>query len=318
MKSLFYLLPVLLITACTNLKTEVNPSMLNDQSEKIVVNSYISPQDTLLKVKVSRSKPAVSGAAVVPPFNVNNATVSLSDGSRSILFTYNNTAEYYQAKATLLPIQTGKTYTLTVTSADGKQVTAQSTVPNQVPISSISLDSTISSTSTEWQKSFRVHFTWQDPTAETNYYMYCGYFAWNSKIAPTANGKVKSTVPAVAPLPFITQATTDNLICDNLQQGGALSTQSADVVTLTINKQEANAAEAIKHLSVGKSLPGARLTLRLANTDAFFYTYTSAVLRQKQAGTNPFAEPVPIPTNVKGGLGCFAAYNRTEKVLLLK
>jgi Domain of unknown function (DUF4249) len=318
MKSLLYLLPLLLLTACGNLTTEVSPSLLNDQSEKIVVNSYISPQDTLLRVKVSRSKPAVSGSTVVKPFNVNNATVSLSDGSRSILFTYNSVAEYYQAKAALLPIQAGKTYTLTVTSADGNQVTAQSTVPGKVPISAISLDSTISSTSTGWQKAFRVHFTWQDPTAETNYYMYCGYLAWNNKIAPTASGKVKSTVPTIAPLSFITQATTDNLICDNLQQGGSFSTQSADVVTLTIDKQEANAEEAVKRLSIGASLPGAKLTLRLANTDAFFYAYTSAVLRQKQAGSNPFAEPVPIPTNVKGGLGCFAAYNRSEKVLMLK
>ena len=318
MKSLFYLLPLLFLTACGNLTTEVDPSVLNDQGEKLVVNGYISPQDTLLRVKVSRSKPAVSGSAVVQPFNVNNATVSLSDGSRSILFSYNSAFEYYQAKATLLPIRAGQTYTLTVTAADGKRVTAQATVPKPVPISAITLDSTITNTGTEWQKAFRARFTWQDPAAETNYYMYCGYFIWNSKAAQTASGKTKSVVPSIAPLSFVTQNTTDNLICDELQQGGSISTQAADVVTLTISKQEADAAETIKRLSIGASLPGAKLTVRLSNTDAFFYAYTSAVLRQKQAGSNPFAEPVPIPTNVKGGLGCFAAYNRSEKVLMLK
>ncbi|TAH12534.1 MAG: DUF4249 family protein, partial [Runella slithyformis] len=29
-------------------------------------------------------------------------------------------------------------------------------------------------------------------------------------------------------------------------------------------------------------------------------------------GDNPFSEPTLIPSNIKGGLGCFAGYNRTN------
>ncbi|MBO0931406.1 DUF4249 domain-containing protein [Fibrella aquatilis] len=306
------------LCACGNLTSEVDPAVLGVGGEKLVVNSYISPQDTLLTVKVSRSKPAVSGSTTVQPFNVNNATVSLSDGSRSIVLKYNNLLEYYAAKPSLLPIRAGQTYTLTATTPDGKQVTAQATVPASVPISAVALDSVITSSATEWKKTFRVSFAWEGLSAKTNYYAYCGYFSWNNKVSYRVAGQTQTAVPEVTELTFPGENGTGNLLSDNNLSGKRLSSQSAEVTTLSLGKGENNAATAIQHLTIGKSLPGARLTLRLLNTDSFYYTYTSAVQRQRQAGSNPFAEPVLIPTNIQGGLGCFAAYNRTEKVVVLK
>lgn len=316
-KIVLYLLSLLALSACGNLTSEVDPSVLGVGGEKLVVNSYISPQDTLLTVKVSRSKPAVSGSTVVQPFNVNNATVSLSDGSRSIVLQYNNSLEYYATKAALLPVRAGQHYTLTVTTPDGKQVSAQATVPGPVPISAVMLDSTISSTSTKWNKTFRVHFSWEGSLKQTNFYTYGGYFSWGNKVPYRVNGQTQVAMPGVAELSFLSESTTGNLVSDEHQPGKRLTSQSAEVTTLSLDRKETNAAEAIGRLSISKNLPGARLTLRLSNTDRFYYTYTSAVQRQRQAGSNPFAEPVPIPTNVQGGLGCFAAYNRTESVIIL-
>jgi hypothetical protein len=64
--------------------------------------------------------------------------------------------------------------------------------------------------------------------------------------------------------------------------------------------------------------PSGRLDGYLLNVDENYYRYHDGVARQDEVRDNPFAEPVPIPTNIQGGLGCFGAYNRSTLTLYLK
>lgn len=314
MKALVYIIPLLILVACGSLRNEVNPSILSAGGEKLVVNGYISPQDTLLTVKVSRSKPALVEPSEAVPFVVENATVTISDGSKLVVMRYNSVRQFYQASIALMPIKTGQTYTLTASTPDGKQVSAQATVPKPIPISAISLDSTITTAGSTKTKSYRISFVWEDPATETNFYQYEGYLQWrDSKFTYPIGGQAEVPVPNIYILQFNRDRATGNLLSDDRQQGSLLTSQSASVATIIVQKSDPKAAEYVTY-----TYPGALVVAQLLNTEESFYRYTNAVFRQRQVGNSPFAEPVLIPSNIVGGLGCFAAYNRTEKVLPLR
>ena len=64
--------------------------------------------------------------------------------------------------------------------------------------------------------------------------------------------------------------------------------------------------------------PVGRLEVYLVNADENYYRYHDAVQRQNRVDGNPFAEPVPIPTNIQGGLGCFGAYTTSTMSMEMK
>ena len=59
------------------------------------------------------------------------------------------------------------------------------------------------------------------------------------------------------------------------------------------------------------------VTADLLHLNADYYRYHQALQRQQEVESNPFAEPVPIPTNIRGGLGCFGAYSRSTLTVRL-
>ncbi|MEZ0540307.1 DUF4249 domain-containing protein [Fibrella arboris] len=305
-----------MLTACGSLRNEVSPSLLSTEGEKLVVNSYISPQDTLLSVKVSRSKPVLGEQTDALPYNVANAIVSLTDGDRVVVLRYLSDKQWYEARANLLPIVAGRTYTLTVSTPDGKQVTARATVPKPVPINQGILDSTVVTVGNRLQKIYSVRFDWQDPRDEPNFYEYAAYFRWGYNNDPY--GQVNQQSNSLRLLSFSRENRTGNLLTDDRQDGALLTSLAAEVGLVEVNVMATNAAEALKKLTMGTILPNPQVILRLLSTEELYYRYTDAIIRQRENRSNPFAEPVLIPTNIQGGLGCFAAYNRTEKVFLMR
>ncbi len=316
MKTLLHILLFLFLAACGSLRNEVSPSLLSTEGEKLVVNSYISPQDTILSAKVSRSKPVLGEQTDALPYDVPNATVSLTDGNRVVVLRYVAEKQWYQAKASLLPIVTGKTYTITVSVPDGRQVTASATVPKPVTIRQGVLDSSYVSNGSRLQKVYSIRFDWQDPPTETNFYEYAAYFTWGSSYP--VNGQAPTPPNAIRPLIFPRENRTGNMVTDDRQDGSRLTSLSAEVGLVEVNGSGANAEAALKALTMGEVLPGARVVMQLLSTEPLYYRYTDAVLRQRENRNNPFAEPVIIPSNIQGGLGCFAAYNRSEKIFTFR
>ncbi|WP_375445984.1 DUF4249 domain-containing protein [uncultured Fibrella sp.] len=313
-----FLFPVflLVIASCGSLRNEVSPSLLSLEGEKLVVNSYISPQDTLLTVKVSRSKPVLGEQTDALPYNVADATVTLTDGNRLVALRYVADKQWYQAKATLLPIQAGKTYTLTANTPDGKQVTANATVPKAVSVNQGTLDSTIVTTGNRLQKVYSVRFDWQDPANLPNFYEYTAYYIWGSNYP--INGPVTSPSNALRLLTFQRENRTGNLVTDDRQDGSLLTSLSAEVGLVEVPASNNNAEASLKRLTLGNVLPGSRVIMQLLSTDELYFRYKDAIIRQRENRSNPFAEPVLIPSNIQGGLGCFAAYNRSEKTLTIR
>lgn len=283
---------------CTSLRNEVSPSMLGVQNTKLVVSSFLSPQDTTLAVKVTRSNTVVgdSISLLQTGNNITDATVTLSDGSKSVVLPYNNRTAgdtvknrpYYSINARLLPIVTGKTYTLTVVS-NGQIATSTCTIPTAVPLTEIKLDSL--------NRRYFVLVRWQDPDGATNYYQVTGIFRYIA-----ANCKA-------------CQNESYNTLSFDDDNRGLFDDAGRSGKEIVSGRAYLTPAGTINFYNQYKT---ASVTADLMSIDQNFYRFQEAVMRQRRSRNNPFAEPVLIPSNIDGGLGCFAGYNNATMTLKLK
>ncbi|QIP11936.1 DUF4249 domain-containing protein [Spirosoma aureum] len=301
MKVILFLIGLLLTTSlfwgCGSLRNEVDPGELGAETAKLVVSSFLSPQDSLLTVKLTRSRTVVGDSigGSIDGENVMDATVTLSDGSRSVGLRYKaDNQPYYSVAAKQLPIVVGKAYTLTVQTPKGERATSTCTIPGPVSVSAVTFDSLASGRN---QRYF-VQPRWKDPVGQANYYQAAGVFLF----------VVKNQVE-FSNLSF----DDDNrgLFSDTGIDGNAMITGRAYLNGSTLSTSDQ---------SVGffKQYKTASVTINLFSVEQSYYQYWSAVLRQRRVRNNPFAEPVLIPSNIQGGLGCFAGYNNATFLLKLK
>ncbi|GAB4035656.1 DUF4249 domain-containing protein [Spirosoma gilvum] len=308
------LIGLCLFDGCTGLRNEIDPSALGVDPPKLVVSCFLSPQDLALTANVTRSRTVVGDSITqaVSGTSVSNATVILSDGNRSVPLLYKNklfpndsVRLYYSADAKLLPIIAGHTYTLTVTTTDGQKATSTCTIPQPVVPSSIQFDSNANALLTRNQNQrYFVRVNWKDPVGQTNYYQVSGNFQY--VLACSSCSRIDGT----SNLSF----DDDNrgLIPDTGLDGGAMQSGRA---YLTAEQPTGNNNQV---LTFNQRYRIASVTINLMTVDPSYYRYREAVIRQNRSRNNPFAEPVPIPSNIDGGLGCFAGYNNSILSLRLK
>jgi hypothetical protein len=276
-KPLPYLLFALIVLGCekdANIK-------LPKAEPKLVIGSFISPQDTIIKVTVSKSTPI---------FNQNNtngqntvltdASVILSSGSKSIQLPYNSIERSYQVDASLFPILAGNKYHLSVTTPDGFKASASCIIP-LLPVNSLqlSIDSAIVNENGVNQIRYNFTASWNDTPGRADYYRIVG-----EKLLYDTYAMQYSYMTAVSAL------TTDAY---------------EDGKTLT--RKYGFPYEYRRLIS---------LDVYLLNTDDAYYKYFDS--RSKFSGDDPFSEPVQIFTNVTGGLGIFAGFQQVKKRIYLK
>ncbi|GAB3507226.1 hypothetical protein GCM10027341_41440 [Spirosoma knui] len=297
----------MLLSSCDSLRNEVDPELLNRQASKLVVTCFLSPQDSVLAVKVSRSQTVLSDSTNTSAYdNIPGAVVTLSEGDRTIaLYTQTNkvsSTDYYRAAASRFPIIAGRTYKLVVQTAEGERAESSCTIPKFVKLESLDFDSTIVNQIIRQQRRYFVRAHWQDPADETNFYQIAGNFQYvNSK--PDTARRVEFRT-----LRFDTN--TSSLQTDDNSRGAKMESERA-----FINGRTPNTTGSGSFLDNFKL---AKVVVDLLSIDRAYYNYQYAVGRQAQASGNPFAEPVLIPSNIQGGLGCFAGYNKSTVVLTLK
>lgn len=311
------IISLLLMTSCDSLRKEVDPSRLNREAAKLVVTCFLSPQDTVLAVKINRSQP-VLGNDVGYIYNgntVTNATVTLSEGNRSILLPYAARETYYKEDISKLPILAGHTYTLTVQTPGGEQVTSACTIPEPVNLARVAFDS-VESSSSGGRYVYTQYFVrghWQDPAGQANYYQLTGSFRaifLCKSCESNPNYKEQEQVTT----PYFDNNGNTSLLTDRGFEGKEMVSDRAYYASFQKINQAVNGPVS----SLNSQYKSATLFVNLLSTDQAYYQYRDAIGRQTGAGDNPFAEPVPVPSNIQGGLGCFAGYNRSTMVIKLK
>lgn len=288
----------LFLLSCESLIKEFDPSFLPETDSKLVVACFISPQDTILAAKVTETKVLIGSNGDIKD-DITNATVSLSDGSKIIQLIYNTKLGYYRAIPTALPILAGKTYTITVSTPDGRKINASTIVPKSTDIKDVKIDSTKvnnfqqgnSVTNTEYE----VKVIWQDKAGEINYYRAISEFIILYRIPDPKNGKNVINTPVST---FIDLRTIDDKDVDG------------QILSLNRNFLATNIGANIQGQQIDQNKRLNKIKVGLFQTDIHYYNYHTSLRRQRE-NNNPFAEPVLLYTNINGGFGCFGAYNAT-------
>ena len=294
----FLIISQLFLLSCESLIKEIDPSFLPETDSKLVVACFISPQDTVLAAKVTETKLLIGTTGDIRD-DITNATVNLSDGSKSIRLGYNPKLGYYRALPSELPILVGKTYTITVNTPDGRQVNASTTVPNTIAIKEVKIDSSkvndFQQGNTVTNTEYDVKVIWQDKTSEKNYYRaISGYDVIYQISEAKTNKKLNDTlISSLVDLRTIEDKDTD---------GQLLSLNRTFLPSMNISGIQDNRKVSGKRLD--------KIKVGLLQTDIHYYNYHTSLRRQRE-NNNPFAEPVLLYTNINGGFGCFGAYNAT-------
>lgn len=314
---LLFVAGVLLLTACDSLRQEIDPDRLTAEAQKLVVSCFIAPGDPAVVVRVSRSQ-SVVGTTAPASSSVANALVTFSDGNQAVTLRMRGSQTYmygvtltgfseYGAETATVPIRAGQTYRLRVEVPGSPAVEAECTVPGSVALSSFTLDSGVTNNFGNTSMAYYVRLRWTDPAGQANFYRVAGsnLYTFTTRWSPQPNAPSRdTTVQQIGQIYF-----DDNLTVSDAGRDGQEMVSGRGRLAMTysyVNGQQQ------------PSRPVGWVEVYLLNVDENYYRYHDAVERQRSAGGNPFAEPVPIPTNIRGGLGCFGAYNRSMLTTELK
>lgn len=302
---ILFIISQLPLLSCESLIKEIDPSFLPETDSKLVVACFISPQDTVLSAKVTETKLLIGTTGDIRD-DITNATVSLSDGSKSIRLIYSPKLGYYRALPSELPILVGKTYTITVNTPDGRQVSSSTTVPNNIAIKEVKIDSAkvndFQRGNTVLNTEYDVKVIWQDKASETNYYRAVSAYNVIYQISETKTNKKLSDT-------LISSLVDLRTIDDKDTDGQLLSLNRTYLPSMNISGVQNNQEVSSKRLD--------KIKVGLFQTDIHYYNYHTSLRRQRE-NNNPFAEPVLLYTNINGGFGCFGAYNATWQEVKLK
>jgi len=110
---------------------EVDDPDLFSNTSFVIINGAISPQDEIIRIRVSRSNSALADPIVDPEGGIiENAQVILSDEDQNMINLPFDGDNFYQIPATEFQISPGKSYFLKVIIEE-KEYTASCKIPNQ-------------------------------------------------------------------------------------------------------------------------------------------------------------------------------------------
>lgn len=322
------LLTLLVLTSCDSLVQTVPPDKLTKVNSQLTMFSFISPQDTIIRVKVSQTSPILSdysygsGGYIVSNGDtirfgdaVRDAKVTLSDGEVEVVLSFQDKDQLYAIPASRILIKAGKTYKLT--ASDGKRtITATCTVPSeQVPIKNYTLDTTITKRFNRVDTTMVTSFTWDDVAGKASYYrvktyeeIEIPYFVFS-----TSEKKYYEKRTVIQAYFANGNDTRSDLQNDTNLDGETFSSTRLEKRIGGLGNYYNYPYVDGKLLVPEKAPKSLGVHLLLLYTDRNYFEYHRS-LRQ-QNSDNPFTEPSLIYTNVKGGFGIFASYNLSTKVI---
>jgi hypothetical protein len=278
MKKIVLFIPLIFLAfSCTKKATIKLP----DPENKLVVTCFISPQDSVITAVVRLSIPKFSSSgsnSALSDNDITNATVVISDGTNNLTLPFDNDLNFYKANALGLPIIGGKRYFLTVTTPDGKNVNASTTVPS-TPLAIESL--TLTPKNIDMNSIvYDINIVVPDLPNEINY---VAFFYETSFTFASPSGTFIFEEPQ--------NTTTSSYATDEKIN----KTKYIETRNSSINSQS--------------KIVSAVVNLSVLNCSKDFYLYNKSVQESAGIGGNPFTDPVQVYTNIQNGFGCFGAYN---------
>lgn len=275
MKKLLCILPLFFLWIACEQDANVD---IPETEPKLVVSCFITPQDSFIRAKITRSNPVFNSSTTLNPGPVTNATVTLYGNNTSIVLTYNSVTEYYEADQSLFPIIGGNEYKIIVTHISGNVAEATTLVPLVSPANfqCTSVDSVYQSDPTFETGETRFTYSLSDPAGVNNYYRFVVYnLTYNTFSGDT-----------------VAQRTLWDLFSDENADGTNITQHSTGYYS---------------NYSAGSdSLVGYEVWLVSGSEE---YQRFHLSINNYNGGGDPFSEPTLIYSNVTGGLGIFAGAN---------
>lgn len=317
----------IVMSSCETLVNDIPESRLPRTESELTVFAFISPQDTIIRVKVSQTYPLfgaytpgagsslviAEGDTLAGDFDgITTATVTISNGTSSATLGYDPVEQVYTIPASQFAITTETTYYLTV--SDGSRIAqASCTVPpRQVPIKDYNLDTIIAGPS-QSDTSLTMHFRWDDVAGISNYYRVKAFelFGYTQLITDSISQTARE-MHVLGRSYFAWEKTFGrNVFQEDVGLDGT-TFSSPQGAKRKINLQYLTALTDSNIVKIGKPPQSRGLYLMLLNTDSHYYQFHHSINAQDD---NPFSEPAGVYTNVTGGLGIFAAYNQTLQII---
>ena len=294
------LLAFLLVSCEDFFVSEAKNVKIPGSEPQLVVYSFISPQDSAIKVNVYRSTPYTMKENEVKPVG-NRAYVSIAkNGEEFKQLTYHEEDDCFMINANEFPIVAGNYYKLKVESFEGEKVNAECYVP-EIKYQNFNVDSVYFETQRYWGQGFalRYHFMMAAENDE-NYYRTGAHNKWQM----TLPGEELQNDTVVTGNYYFGIERGKEFFAD--QGGGKHSFKASGHINYLVfvddnGKMVYQQAEAFVD----------SIFIYLLQTDFHYYRFHKSVSDYGYYDEDfPFAESVHIYSNVNGGLGVFAGYNR--------
>jgi hypothetical protein len=245
-----------------------------------VIYSYICPDDSLIRLKLMASSPLYSGNQidVLAPVPDGDVRISGAQGTAQLIFNQNT--GYYELATNSYPIVSGQVYKMTVTTINGDIATAETQVPfTTVPINIVTVE-TITESS---QTSDRIKAFFTDEANSVNYYRIAASHCF------VYTGQTDTII----------HDTQINELYSDLNHDG----ESSSLVGKFSQGIDSSAFYSTEHYDVF-----------LYNCSESYYNFYKSLKNYSGVGISfpPPAEPTLMYSNVKGGFGCFGAYERSK------
>jgi hypothetical protein len=280
-KNLIVLVQLLLLFS--NCRKEAKVKIPETEPKPVLV-CFISPEDSLIRVTLTNSIPLYTSNSNKFPYEINNATITISDGSTSKIIPWYKDSIGYQLSTKFFPILAGIKYSLNADIPDGRKLKAST----QVPINSFpNFEYTYSKNtidSNEFGVSYEINYklSWNDFAGETNFYRGIIYNLYSD-----------STVSKDS----IAQLVNEVFESDKDRDGSTI--KLAGTSSFYIDKMAPIPMNSSSNIAY----------LILCNKEYFEYhkdLYTNN-------DVNPFSESKINFSNIEGGIGCFSAYRVSKK-----
>ena len=340
MQKFKYIFFTLIIFAVFSCQTVVEDIKL-PYEERLVIQSFISPQDTLLEVRVSKTRPVVGTFPLNQSYGlgygsyqpIEGATVEISDGNRKGIFQLQtivnplsfendpNTGKVvpqsrrsYFLRAKDFPVIPGHTYTLTAKAPNLPDVTASCTVPklqllNGKDFSILkgkTIDSLLSYSIYNNGKTYNYFDISRRFDVQIKDFIneenYYAVAYYTRKVYQSKDEKgIFQSVTSTR------QEGYSDFISDYKQDGKLLNFRKANIplgsYSDSPNQQPNVETKTQFHI----------ISIFIAITDKPYYQYNKALGNSQGINNDdPFSEAILTYTNINGGLGVFAGYNMTE------
>lgn len=260
------------LASCEDLVTEVD---LPEYESKLVVQSFVSPDEKYINVIVSESIPVFRDVSTEIPVSIKDAEVYLSGEGTNVAVPWTDDQYGYRIPVEDLDPKPGVTYELSVKVPDGREAKGMCTIPASMNTSLLLTD--ISLDSNEFESKYTFNFRFTDKSGEGDHYRVGGYVYIRDDFGGS---------PYIYPLEL---ERGDTYISDENKDGTVFTFRASTYSYYLVEKVE----------------------FFLLTTDEDYYKYHKSV--EYNYGDDPFSEPTLVYTNIDGGLGVMCGF-RTYRI----